>query len=213
MGGSLRVGTGTVKGRRLKRVTGSIRPTSGRVRGSLFDMLADRVVDRNVLDVCAGSGSLGIEALSRGARFALFADIDRQAVRLIHDNLRHCGFESRSKVWCTDAVRALHHISERSCRFDVVLTDPPYGDPVVEKIIHAISENAILTPDGVLVVEHQRKNPPAMPSAGLTLQRRRDFGDTTLSFYQPDATSPISLPNQPIVSPVDLPPPYSRSRR
>jgi 16S rRNA (guanine966-N2)-methyltransferase len=213
MEASLRVGTGTVKGRRLKQVAGSIRPTSGRVRGALFDSLADWIIDRTVVDLCAGSGSLGIEALSRGAEFGIFVDADRQAVRMIKENLQRCGFETCSKTWHTDVIRALNYFADQSCRVDLILADPPYDDPVVQKIIDTVSTRSILTPDGVLVVEHRKKMQPEMPQSGLVFHHRRDFGDTTLSFYQADSTSSMSLPIQPVVSPVDLSPPSSRSRR
>ena len=209
----MRVGTGTVKGRRLRQITGSIRPTNGRVRGALFDMLADWIIDRTVVDLCAGSGSLGIEALSRGAQCGLFIDSDIQAVRIIKDNLRRCGFVTRSNLWRVDAIRALHHMADQPCRVDLILSDPPYGDPVVQKIIDTVSTRSMLTPDGLLIIEHQKKVSPETPETGLVLRRRKDFGDTTLSFYQPDLMPSMPLPNPSLVSPVDLPPPYSRSRR
>ena len=111
----LRIGTGIARGRRLKSVTGDIRPTGSRVRGSLFDILSARIVDSTVLDLCAGTGSLGIEALSRGARCCLFVDRDRRAVRSIKDNLALCGLRGSSRIWMTDAVRGLDHLANHAC--------------------------------------------------------------------------------------------------
>jgi 16S rRNA (guanine(966)-N(2))-methyltransferase RsmD len=176
-------------------------------------MLADWIIDRTVVDLCAGSGSLGIEALSRGAQCGLFIDSDIQAVRIIKANLHRCGFVTRSNLWRVDAIRALHHMADQPCRVDLILSDPPYGDPVVQKIIDTVSTCSMLTPDGLLIIEHQKKVSPETPETGLVLRRRKDFGDTTLSFYQPDLMPSMPLPNPSLVSPVDLPPPYSRSRR
>ncbi len=223
----LRIGTGIAKGRRLRSVTGAIRPTGSRVRGSLFDILSTRVVDSTVLDLCAGSGSLGIEALSRGARCCLFVDNDRRAVRIIRDNLDRCGFggqhgqhgrhgqhglndrQVQSGIWLTDAVRGLDHLAAHSCPVDIILADPPYGDPVVQEIIRTVGERAVLAPGGLLVLEHRGDDPPET-DRGLDLARRRDIGETALSFFQPDPETTVTRAE---VLPIDLPPPASRTRR
>jgi 16S rRNA (guanine966-N2)-methyltransferase len=229
----LRIGTGIARGRRLKSVTGAIRPTGSRVRGSLFDSLSTRIVDGTVLDLCAGSGILGIEALSRGARCCLFVDNDRRAVRMIRDNLDRCGFadprdregsNGQGRVWMTDAVRCLGHLADHSCAVDIILADPPYGDPVAREIIRTIGEGSVLAPGGLLVLEHRGDDPPET-CAGLDLVRRRDIGDTALSFFRPDwsaGTARSALSGQPVpaatvnqskILPIDLPPPSSRTRR
>ncbi len=229
----LRVGTGIAKGRRLKSVTGAIRPTGSRVRGSLFDILSSRIDDCIVLDLCAGSGSLGIEALSRGARCCLFIDNDRRAVRMIKDNLGRCGFGGQlgqhgrhaqhgrnvqigqSSVWLTDAVRGLDQLADRSCTVDFILADPPYGDPVAQEIIRIVGERSLLTPGGLLVIEHRGDDPPET-CGGLELVRRRDIGETALSFFRSDwsdRSDPGTTTNRSENLPIDLPPPSSRTRR
>ena len=220
----LRIGTGIAKGRRLRSVTGAIRPTGNRVRGSLFDILSTRIVDSTVLDLCAGSGSLGIEALSRGARCCLFIDYDRRAVRIIRDNLDRCGFGGRhgqhgpdrsngrhgqSRIWLTDAVRSLGHLAAHSCSVDIILADPPYGDPVVQNIIRTVGGRAVLAPGGLLVIEHRGDDPPDTDN-GLDLVRRRDIGETALSFFETDPETNVIRTE---VLPIDLPPPASRTRR
>lgn len=241
----LRIGTGIAKGRRLKSVTGAIRPTGSRVRGSLFDTLSTRIVDVAVLDLCAGSGSLGIEALSRGARCCLFVDSDRRAVRMIRDNLDHCGFRvqpvrhgqpgshterspcdrdgsnGQGRIWMTDAVRSLGYLADHSCAVDIILADPPYSDPVARGIIRTIGERSVLAPGGLFVLEHRRDDPPET-WVGLDLVRRRDIGDTALSFFRSAGSDGSDGSNQPVaaasvnrpeVLPIDLPPPSSRTRR
>ena len=256
----LRIGTGIAKGRRLKSVTGAIRPTGSRVRESLFDILSARIADGTVLDLCAGSGVLGIEALSRGARCCLFVDHDRRAVRMIRDNLDRCGFggqpgrhgrhgrhdrqdghtgqgprdrggpDGQGRVWMADAVRSLGHLADHSCAVDIILADPPYGDPLAREIIRTTGERSVLAPGGLLVLEH-RGDDPLEPCAGLDLVRRSDIGETALSFFRSTQTAQAAWParsartagaDQPVpaatvnrseVLPLDLSPPSSRTRR
>ena len=205
----LRIGTGIARGRRLKSVTGDIRPTGSRVRGSLFDILSARIVDGTVLDVCAGTGILGIEALSRGALCCLFVDRDRRAVRTIRDNLDRCGFRGSSRVWMTDAIRSLDHLADHACTVDIILADPPYGDPVARKIVRTAGERKVLAPGGLLVLEHREDDQPES-CEGLDLVRSRKIGDTALSFFRPVS---VATMNRPEVLPIDLPPPSSRTRR
>ena len=223
----LRISTGIARGRRLKSVTGGVRPTGSRVRGSLFDILSARIVDETVLDLCAGTGSLGIEALSRGARCCLFVDRDRRAVRTIRDNLTRCGFSGSSRTWMTDAVRSLEHLAGHGCAADIVLADPPYGDPVAREIVRTVGERNLLAPDGLLILEHHKDDQPES-CEGLDLVRRRTIGDTALSFFRPaqsgepvqsgrpaKSNQPVAAAtvNRPEVLPIDLPPPSSRTRR
>ena len=215
----LRIGTGIARGRRLKSVTGGIRPTGGRVRGSLFDILSARIVDETVLDLCAGTGSLGIEALSRGARCCLFIDRDRRAVRTIRDNLDRCGFRGSSRIWMADAVRGLDHLADHGCTVDIILADPPYGDPVAREIVRTVGDRNVLAPGGLLVLEHRGGDQPEC-CEGLDLVRRRTIGDTTMSFFrsaatdQPVAAAAVNRPEGlPIDLLIDLPPPSSRTRR
>lgn len=205
----LRIGTGIARGRRLKSVTGDIRPTGSRVRGSLFDILSARIVDGTVLDVCAGTGILGIEALSRGARCCLFVDRDRRAARTIRDNLDRCGFRGSSRIWMTDAIRSLDHLADHACTVDIILADPPYGDPVAREIVRTAGERKVLAPGGLLVLEHREDDQPES-CEGLDLVRSRKIGDTALSFFQPVSAATM---NRPEVLPIDLPPPSSRTRR
>ena len=247
----LRIGTGTAKGRRLKAVTGAMRPTGSRVRGSLFDILSVRIVDGTVVDLCAGSGSLGIEALSRGARCCLFIDSDRRAVRMIRDNLVRCEFgdppgppgssgssdqpgdpvrsgpqngqvshdgrlslernrsNGKAKVWMTDAILGLRQLADHTCAVDIILADPPYGDPVAQEIVRTVGERNVLAPGGLLVLEHDGDD-PLETCPGLDLTRRRNIGDTALSFFQ---SVPAATVNRSEILPTVLPPPPSRTRR
>ena len=214
----LRIGAGVAKGRRLRTVTGVIRPTGSRVRGSLFDILSSRILNSRVLDLCAGSGSLGLEALSRGARCCLFVANDRRSVRMIKENLDLCGFEGKphphgairqSRIWLTDAIQGLRHLADHSCSVDIILADPPYGDAVIKDIIQTVGERVILAPGGLLVIEHRGED--VLDSCvGLDPVRRRDIGETTLSFFEADSVKAVT--KTPVL-PIDLPPPSSRAHR
>ena len=218
----LRIGTGIARGRRLKSVTGAVRPTGSRVRGSLFDILSARIVDDTVVD--------------------LFVDRDRRAVRTIGDNLARCGFRGSGRIWMTDAVRSLDHLAGHACAVDIILADPPYGDPLAREIVRTAGERNVLAPGGLLVLEHRADDQPESCD-GLDLVRTRTIGDTALSFFRPAGPDPSGEPtrsdqfarsdqpvrtdrpapsNQPVaaatvhhpeVLPIDLPPPSSRTRR
>ena len=109
----------------------------------------------------------------------------------------------------TDAVRGLDHLADHACAVDIILADPPYGDPVAREIVRTAGERNVLAPGGLLVLEHRGTDQPES-CEGLDLVRRRTIGDTALSFFQPVAAAAV---NRPEVPPIDLPPPSSRTRR
>ena len=176
----MRIIGGTHKGRRLStpRWEG-LRPTSDRLRETLFDILGPRVEGARVLDGCAGTGAVGLEALSRGAAHAVFVDRDPRAVALIRRNAEACGLTGR----CTVRRGALPADFRRLTRgaFDLMLLDPPYGAPDIGPMLAAAA--ARLGPDGRLVVEHARRvEPPAPPV--LEALRSVRAGDSALRFYR-----------------------------
>ena len=169
----MRVIAGTLKGRRLDSPTWEgLRPTSDKVRETLFNVLAPRVVGARVLDGYAGTGAVGIEALSRGAAHVTFVDRDRRAQCLIMANLERCG---------AAACAIIRPSFERSDGpFDLVLLDPPYDIRPDD----AMSVTApLLAPGGLLVLEHARRSAAPHQAAGLTRIREIRSGDTMLSMY------------------------------
>ena len=176
----MRVIAGTFKGRRLRPPTwDGLRPTSDRLRETLFNVLADRVVDAAVLDACAGTGALGIEALSRGARSAVFVEADRRAVALIERNLATCGATDDARVVAGTLPDILRH-AEVCVRFDLILVDPRYDDPRIDAILTALG--ARLAPGGWLVLERARRAvTPVVP--GLTHLRSVRSGDSVWDLY------------------------------
>ena len=178
----MRIIAGSLKGRRLRSPGWpGLRPTSDRLRETLFNVLGERVRGADVLDACAGTGALGLEALSRGARAVTFVDADRRAAAYIGDHAARFGVADRCRIVCarlpgTAAVRELPQ------GFDVILLDPPYDNADTDAILSAVG--ARLAAGGVLVLERARRAaPPAVE--GLAAARRVVAGDSALEFYTP----------------------------
>ena len=174
----MRVIAGTYRGRTLKAPKGdSTRPTSDRVREALFSILGDRVQDARVLDLFAGSGALGLEALSRGAQSVTFVDDDRAAIAAVKGNLAALGADA--EVRQTDALRFL---STAPLQYDLVFLDPPYR--LAERLAPPLSEAlpAVLAPGAVAVAESDRRAPLALD---LPLKDERRYGDTLIRIYGP----------------------------
>jgi 16S rRNA (guanine966-N2)-methyltransferase len=172
----MRVIAGTWGGRRLQAPPGAAtRPTSDRVREALFSVLGDRIAGARVLDLFAGSGALGLEALSRGAASATFIESDREACRTINANLDK--LKLHATVLCQDVVRAL---AQERRRFDLVLCDPPYGFDQERLAPHLAR---LLNEDGLLVWETAgREPPPAVP--GLSERTSRRYGSARLTLFE-----------------------------
>lgn len=181
---------GSLKGRRLKAPTWEgLRPTSDRARETLFNILAPRIEGAGVLDVYAGTGAIGIEAISRGAGRVTFVEQDPRAQALIAENLKHCGVMNGYAILGTDALRALKRVAraaagEPVAAFDLIVADPPYATDMndITRVVSAAGE--CLAPGGVLVLEHARRAPVPEKAGRLVRSRLVRSGDTALSFYE-----------------------------
>jgi len=178
----VRIVGGTLSGRVLRAPAGAAtRPTSEKVREALFNILGSLEGDR-VLDLFAGSGGLGIEALSRGALHATFVDAARPALIAIRGNLRELGLEDRATIVAGDATTApAKHPPPAPWR--VVFVDPPYRSDLATRAVLALPA-AQLAPDAVIVIEHDRRNAPPEALGSLLRTDLRRYGDTLISFYQ-----------------------------
>ena len=175
----MRVIAGTLKGRRLKAPTWEgLRPTSDKLRETLFNILAPRMEGARVLDGYAGTGAVGIEALSRGAEMVTFVETDRRAQALIAENLAHCGVESGYAIIRAGVERAVDDLPAAS--LDIVFLDPPY-DERVDAVIAAAAE--VIAPGGVLVLEHARRQKAPELAGRLIRVRQVTSGSSMLSFY------------------------------
>ena len=176
--------SGTAKGHKLKTIRGiTTRPTSDRVKESLFNIIAGYVAQAEVLDLYAGTGSLGIEALSRGAMNAVFVDRDRLAVSVIKDNLLHTRLMDRAEVINAAAAAALEGLSARGKSYDLIFLDPPYNKGLIPETITRICRLNILTPGGIIVSERSREDEVPEAVGCLKVLRNQRYGDTVLTFY------------------------------
>ncbi len=178
----MRVIAGTRRGRRLTAPAGmATRPTADRLRESLFNILADQLHGRHVLDLFAGTGALGIEALSRGAASAVFIDRAKPALTAIAKNLAALALTDRTRVIRWDIVDNLDCLQNEPQRFDIVFLDPPYDTGAVAPALAALLRVDVLAPGARIIVEHSRReNVPVMEAVTLSDQRR--FGKTLVSF-------------------------------
>lgn len=180
----MRVITGKAKGRRLKSVRGmNTRPTSDRVKEAMFAILGNTVVDAMVLDLFAGTGGLGIEALSRGAKFCIFVDKDRRAISVIRDNLSVTGFDKQAWVLPVDALASYAKIAQRGYAFDLVFADPPYWMDVAEKLLAGLQRFSLLKPGGIVVYEHDAGKELPAAVGNCRMARQQVYGDTQLTIY------------------------------
>lgn len=177
----MRVIAGTLKGRRLEAPSWpGLRPTSDKLRETLFNVLAPRIEGASVLDGYAGTGAVGIEALSRGAASVTFVDDDARAVRLIESNLARCAVSDRYAIIRVGFADAARQLSGR--RFDVVFLDPPYGEPGMATALEA--GGRLLAETGMLVLEHARRDRAPAIAGVLTKTRDLASGDSALAFYR-----------------------------
>lgn len=184
----MRVIAGTAKGRPLKAPRSNhIRPTADRVKEALFSILVSHLGGFHglkILDLCAGTGNLGIEALSRGAEQAVFVDSSREATQLIEANLALLNFSARSTLLQLPLNSALKHlINAGQGPFDLVFLDPPYALDIPAEVMPALGNSTLLAPSAVVVVEQDAKQTLAESYGRLTLFDHRLYGDTALFFY------------------------------
>jgi 16S rRNA (guanine(966)-N(2))-methyltransferase RsmD len=187
----MRVISGSARGTVLASFKGdAIRPTLDRVKESLFNQIRPSLAGARFLDLFAGTGNIGIEALSQGADFVVFVENDAKAVDLIHKNLAKCRFPEKTADgkhrWAllkTSATLALKKLAEQNCRFDFAYIDPPFHEGWYDKILPALDASPLLNKDALVIVERFRKTDLAENYGTLSLIKDRRIGDTCLSFF------------------------------
>ena len=178
----MRVISGSARGRRLKELQGmDTRPTTDKVKESLFNIIQFEIEGRRVLDLFGGTGQLGIEALSRGADHCTFVDMRKEAAALIRENLRLTGLSERSRVVQGDALSFLSSCGEK---FDVILLDPPYRTELLEKSVKRITEFDILREHGIMVCESALDK--VLPTLNAPYERGKEYryGKIKLTIYR-----------------------------
>jgi len=192
----MRVIAGTARGRRLRVPAGlHVRPSGARLRESAFGILEHRgaIAGARVLDLFAGIGALGIEALSRGAASLVAVEQDRSVARMLRANLEHVGVADRAQVVVEPVERALERMPA-GARFDLVLIDPPYRNGLVGPVLDLLTARALVADGGFVLVERARTEALAWPSA-FELELDRPCGDSTITLLrtaQPDQRSEVS---------------------
>ena len=181
----MRVIAGTFKSRRLKTLAGlKTRPTSDRLRETLFNVLGARMAGSVFADCYAGSGAVGIEALSRGAEWVYFLENHRAATRVIEANLKTLEVEEGFEILPHDAIAGLRHLEQREVRLDIVFLDPPYrAAEEYQRALNFLGASSVLAPNAIVIAEHHPKQPLAEHYGKLTRSRELRQGSAVLSFY------------------------------
>lgn len=178
----MRVITGSAKGRPLKGLRGqATRPTTDLLKGALFNMIGQDIEGKAFLDLYAGTGGVGIEALSRGAARAVFIDDAPEAVKVIAENLRRTGLAERGQPYLNSVRAAVDILSHRGQTFDYIFLDPPYEKDYVAPCLDWIAKARILARGGIIIVEHSRRE-PVSDKRGFAIRRETSHGDSVLTF-------------------------------
>jgi 16S rRNA (guanine(966)-N(2))-methyltransferase RsmD len=181
----MRISGGTLRGRRLHSPAGEkTRPTSDLLRQALFNVLGERIRDARVLDLYAGSGALGIEALSRGAATATFVEADRTAAACLGRNLDALALSDRSRLIVREVFRALRDLAQAGETFTCVLIDPPYGEDLAPRTIEALAPGPVLSENALLVVQAFHKTPLPERTGTLVMTWDRRYGESRLTVYE-----------------------------
>ncbi|MFC0271170.1 16S rRNA (guanine(966)-N(2))-methyltransferase RsmD [Metabacillus herbersteinensis] len=180
----MRVVSGICKGRPLKAVPGTTtRPTTDKVKEAIFNMIGPYFEGGLAVDLFAGSGGLGIEALSRGIQTCIFVDREPKAISTIKNNLEACQLEEYSEVYRNDSERALKAIIKRELQFQLIFLDPPYKQQKMKALIHTVSENNLLSPNGFIVAEHGTDMELPREIGQFNILKFETYGDTAISIY------------------------------
>jgi 16S rRNA (guanine966-N2)-methyltransferase len=157
-----------------------VRPTSDKVKQALFNILGERIADASFLDLFAGAGGIGIEALSRGAGRVVFVDASRASLQVVRQNIEQTGFDERSQ---TVLSKVESFLKKPSGSYDIVFLDPPYADKL-QPLLELIAGAGILKPGSIVIAEHFKKQSSPADAGCLTLYREAKYGDTVLAFYK-----------------------------
>ncbi len=181
----MRIITGSAKGTKLKTPQGlNTRPTADRIKESLFNILGPRINGAAVLDLFAGTGNLGLEALSRGARHAIFVDHSPVSIGIIKDNAIRTGLQEKCDVFRGDVLKILLRLQRENKFFDIIFCDPPYNQGWIQQVVAFLDVNSLMNPQGILVLEHSRHDELTTELNVLQVKRMERYGETVLSFLQ-----------------------------
>lgn len=179
----MRIISGRARGKTIAAPAGTkTRPTTERVREAIFSALGPFLPGAAVLDAFGGSGALGLEAISRGAKSAVFCDMDRQAVNIIRKNIAACKFEAEAKVYAGDTVKTIARLSG----FDVVLLDPPYNRGFIAAVEPILLREGFLNAGAIVMLETAAKEPEIFADERWQILRQKTYGDTAVYYFALD---------------------------
>ncbi len=180
----MRIITGTAKGTKLLTPKGlNVRPTADRVKESVFNIIGGFVIDISVLDLFAGTGNLGLEAISRGAKSVVFVDNDETSVKIIKRNIELTKFSEQATVKKMDAIKIIEKFYNQGQTFDLIFCDPPYNCGLYPAVLQKLSIYNLLTPNGCLVIEHSKHEEVDCPE-NMDVFRVQRYGETIVKFIQ-----------------------------
>lgn len=183
----MRVISGSARGRQMKAVPGNgTRPTTDKVKEALFSIIGPFFEGGNILDLFAGTGGLGIEALSRGMEHAIFIDLDPKSIATIHDNLQVTKFSGQAEVYKNDAKRALKVLSKREVKFGLVFVDPPYRLKNGDELMQQMAELGLLAQGATIVLEHDAAYTYPEQFGDFQMWRKAEYGEAAISIYSYD---------------------------
>lgn len=180
----MRIISGVAKGTKLQSVPGqATRPTGDRIKESLFNILGNQVYGSTFLDLYAGNGGIGLEALSRGAQSVIWVDTNPLCTKMIRINLEKSKLQN-GRIITNDVFRALNQLALQGSSFDYVFLDPPYEQGYVAKTLLALDQTNLLKKEGIIIVEASKKEDAPQAMSKLCLRREQRYGNTILYFYQ-----------------------------
>lgn len=181
---TLRVISGKVRGLKLDTPKNDdVRPTTDRVKESLFNIINSYIMDSRVLDLFAGTGSLGIECLSRGAEKCVFVDVSKESISIVKSNIKKARVENESVVINADFKEAIKRLEGKD-KFDVIFMDPPYYKEMFVKALESVDNADLLDEEGIIMIEHDSKDSFPEKIGRLIQNKSKKYGNTTLTFYK-----------------------------
>ncbi|MGL4868537.1 MAG: 16S rRNA (guanine(966)-N(2))-methyltransferase RsmD [Cetobacterium sp.] len=180
----MRIIAGEAKGKRIEcRKGADTRPTQDSIKESLFSIIAPDVVDCRFLDLFSGTGNIALEALSRGARRAIMIEKDQEALKFIIKNINNLGYDTKSRAYKNETLRAVEILGRKGEKFDIIFMDPPYKDEVCERVMRSISKANLLAENGLIICEHHMFEDMADEVGEFRKTDERKYGKKVLTFY------------------------------
>lgn len=181
----MRVISGSARGTHLKTLEGlNTRPTTDRIKESMFNLIQTYIYDKNILDLFSGSGSLGIEALSRGGNSAVFVEKHRKAVKVIEDNLTKTRLLEKATIMNNDVQDAISRLSKSNKKFDLIILDPPYSKDFILPVLKSLLEGQLVEKEGIIVIEHEKSDILDENLFGFQCIKTKQYGITSISIYK-----------------------------